>query len=528
MAVRIPIPGSTFTYTPRLSPLPLLLLLLLPLASALALPVAASEWIEVAPQGFYFQTESGEPFIVIGHNDAITWPNLDDLLITSNPAEAARYLAKLKASGINTLRVMLEYAQEPYGLLENPLGEYASRVLTFWDQFIKLAEENDVYLIITPWDPFWMERNWARNPYNSRNGGPMTGMRGFLTNPAAIEWQRRRLAFAIERWGSSPAILAWELMNEIDLWWGATPQEISTWIAETAAFVRSLEMKWYGRAHLLTASLATPFPSKALVDAVLNHPDLDFATTHQYVGAATNRPANTVDAASDVQLATLYARSQLPDGRPYLDTESGPIERWISDPAFDAEYYHNMTWAHLASGGAGQGLRWPYRSPHVLTEGMYQVQAALSRFVHTFDWKGFVPAPISRHVVVDAMPSDEVRVFGVSDETRVLLWLLNMAPRMASTAAAEPKAVVEGAVLTVGRESWWEEVWSKQYASRKHGDSPAGVAGTGTDPETLVVQFWDTYKGEIIAETQVVTDTRHWTIPLPAFERDLAVTIKVL
>lgn len=457
----------------------------------LSSPVNAAEWIRIAPQGYYFQTESGNPFIIIGHND----------------------VAKLKANGINTLRIMLEYSQESYGLLENPLGEYSPRVVAFWDRFIKLAEIYDIHLIITPWDPFWMERNWSRNPYNRQNGGPMESMKGFLTDPEAIAWQRRRLAFAIERWGSSPAILAWELMNEIELWWGANPEEISQWISETAAFVRAREMELYGRTHLLTASLATPFPSKALVDAVLDHPDLDFATTHQYVGAATNRPVNTVDAALDVELATLYARSQLSDERPYLDTESGPIERWISDPDFDAEYYHNMTWAHLASGGAGQGLRWPYRNPHVLSEGMYQVQAALARFVSAFDWAGFVPAPIARYATVETTPNTDIRVFGVADETRALLWLLNM----------ESRAAVEGAVLTVERQAWREAVWNEKYNT-----SPAEPAHAGADSETLIVQFWDTYKGEIIGERRVVTDAGLWTIQLPAFERDLAVAIRVL
>ncbi|HHV55799.1 MAG TPA: cellulase family glycosylhydrolase [Firmicutes bacterium] len=520
----------------------------------LSLPVAAAEWIEIAPQGHYFQTESGRPFIVIGHNDAITWPNLDDLLITSNPVETDRYLAKLKANGINTLRIMLEYAQESYGLLENPLGEFAPRVVAFWDRFIKLAETYDIHLIITPWDPFWMERNWARNPYNRRNGGPMDSMKGFLTDPEAIAWQRRRLAFAIERWGGSPAILAWELMNEIELWWGATPQEISQWITETAAFVRTREMELYGRTHLLTASLATPFPSKALVDAVLNHPDLDFATTHQYVGPATNQPTNTVDAALDVELATLYARSQLTDKRPYLDTESGPIDRWINDPAFDTEYYHNMSWAHLASGGAGQGLRWPYRNPHVLTEGMYRVQAALARFVDAFDWKGFVPAPIARYATVEATPSPaqdsapasastlsipDVRVFGVADKTRALLWLLNMTSRDAEqgrrTPASQPlgtatgRPALEGAFLIVDRKSWREQVWNGQFGQAKASQAYAAEAGpTATASETLTVQFWNTYTGEMIAETRVVTAADTWTIPLPAFDRDLAIVIKMV
>ena len=55
-------------------------------------------------------------------------------------------------------------------------------------------------------------------------------------------------------------------------------------------------------------------------------------------------------------------------------TRSGPCR------TFDDEYFRHMQWAHLASGGAGGGMRWPNRHPHVLTRGMRAAQRALARF----------------------------------------------------------------------------------------------------------------------------------------------------
>ena len=78
--------------------------------------------------------------------------------------------------------------------------------------------------------------------------------------------------------------------------------------------------------------------------------------------------------------------AEIRDTRPFLDTEHGPIhsfkDRHATLPdAFDNEYFRHIQWAHLASGGAGGGMRWPNRRPHVLTPGMREAQAGLSRFL---------------------------------------------------------------------------------------------------------------------------------------------------
>ena len=41
-------------------------------------------------------------------------------------------------------------------------------------------------------------------------------------------------------------------MDEIDIWWGALPLEIDTYITEMAAYVHDLEQKTWGRTHMLS------------------------------------------------------------------------------------------------------------------------------------------------------------------------------------------------------------------------------------------------------------------------------------
>ena len=67
--------------------------------------------LRVAPGGRYFETFDGEPFLLIGFNDAISWPGLNGLFRRRDLPAVRLYLEDLKAHGINTLRLMLEYAE---------------------------------------------------------------------------------------------------------------------------------------------------------------------------------------------------------------------------------------------------------------------------------------------------------------------------------------------------------------------------------------------------------------------------------
>src|SRR5207237_1345122 len=153
-----------------------------------------------------------------------------------------------------------------------------------------------------------------------------------------------------------------------------------------------------GRSHPQTVSLFGPEltlkPHMDMATPIFRHPDLDFASLHIYASGTIDNPRNTIDAA--VAMGAIVRRSleEITDGRPFLDSEHGPIhtfkdrKKTLPEP-FDDEYFAHMQWAHLASGGAGGGMRWPNRRPHTLTPGMRRAQAALSRFLPLIDWTHF-------------------------------------------------------------------------------------------------------------------------------------------
>jgi mannan endo-1,4-beta-mannosidase len=107
--------------------------------------------------------------------------------------------------------------------------------------------------------------------------------------------------------------------------------------------------------------------------------------------------------------------------RPYFDSESGPIDKWIRSARLDQEYHHNMSFAHLAAGGAGSGMRWPYSKPHYLLPPLRQNLLALARFAANVDWASFDSRNVTRRLHL----SDKTIIkAGCADAQQAVLWLL--------------------------------------------------------------------------------------------------------
>ena len=469
----------------------------------------ALPYVRVAPGGRYFMTEDGAPFLVIGHNEGMPWPGLHNLHYERDIATTEAYIAGLAAQGVTVLRIMLEYAQSNGWLFENPVGRPVPGTVRYWDDLIGLCERHGMRLLVLFWDTFFMSRRWKHHPYG-RPGSGFDGPGSCLTSPTALEAEKARLRFFIDRWGDSPAIFAYDLWNEIHPHWGGTPADQQRWVTEMARFVKETELARWGKRHLLTVSFFGHTPEGGYLDLLLRHPDLDFATTHVYdqAGGRVENPTNTVDGALVMQEAVRYAYAHMTDVRPYTDTESGPIHAFMTghrplSEAVDAEYYHNMSWAHLATGGAGSGMRWPFRHPHTLTPGMHAVQQGMARFLPALDWTRFTPRPLepARLQVIprEADPPVEsaplpVLPFGCADGEQALVWLLR-----------DVRAVSPATPLPL-----------------------LNLCLAGLEPGGYVATFWETYEGVPVGAHRFMVDTEGTAarLPLPPFGRDLAVAIR--
>ena len=151
--------------------------------------------------------------------------------------------------------------------------------------------------------------------------------------------------------------------------------------------------------------------------------------------------------------------------------------------AFDDEYFRHMQWAHLASGAAGGGMRWPNRRPHVLTPGMRRAQRALADFVPLIEWTRFRRRCLNGAIAVRGA---DAACFGCADETQAALWVLRrdtLGPDGMMRRNVEPVPValqVPGLAAGRYRAIAWDTLEGRPVwdgASEK-GDSPSLVLQT--------------------------------------------------
>lgn len=398
------------------------------------LPAAAPlSWIGCSAASPYFVDDEGCSWTPIGANDAITWPELAPLFRRRDPAAVERHLRWLKAHGVTCIRLMLEYCHGQHRYFERPAGSFTPNMVRLWEDLFSLLERVGLRVLLTPYDTFFMWNRWKHHPYNRRNGGPCADRRTWLTCAAMREAIKTRLAFASDRWGHSPALFAWDLWNEMHpAHGGGDPASFAPFIDDIAPWLRRREEQRHGRAHLQTVSIFGPelINHPQTREPIFRHPQLDFASTHLYERGTIDDLRDTIAPALAVGRLMRTAIGEVRDMRPVLDTEHGPIHRFKDRKCtlpdrFDDEYFRHIQWAHLASGGAGGGMRWPNRHPHVLTPGMRRAQLALSRFLPLIDCARLRRRNLSLEV---GCSTRDVAVFACGDADQAIVWLLSTAP----------------------------------------------------------------------------------------------------
>jgi mannan endo-1,4-beta-mannosidase len=444
----------------------------------------------------------------IGHNDAITWPTLAGLFRRRNLCQVENYLQNLVEHGVTCIRVMLEYAQTNDRYIEDPLGRFVPAMVELWDDLFAFCERVGLKLLLTPFDTFWTWQRWHSHPYSRACGGVLEHPSRLLLCRKTRAAIKQRLTFAIHRWGGSSALFAWDLWNEIHPGHGEeSADSFDEFIHDLSTHVRQQEVIRYGRSHPQTVSLFGPElawrPTMPLAHPIFRHPDLDFATLHIYQDGTIDDPRDTVNPAIDMARHVRDAISQIEDGRPFLDTEHGPIhsfkdhERTLPED-FDDEYFRHMQWAHLASGGAGGGMRWPNRHPHVLTSGMHKAQRGLAAFLPSIDWTAFRRRNISEEIRLD---TPGVSAFGSADDRQAVVWLLRT------------DSIGEDGLLRTDAERI----------------SPHVVV-PGLSPGRYCIEVWHTSEGAPIRTfyDKVADEVMGLMIRVPPFTGDVAIAIRAV
>ena len=457
-------------------------------------------WIGRAPGAPYFVDDTGAPWTPIGQNDAIPWYDFQGVLRRQNMKRVRGHLAWLRGHGVTCLRFMLEYAETGEHFFEQPAGVFNPVMVQAWDDLFQVVEEYGLRVLLTPLDTYFHWVRWDLHPYNIVNGGPCTARTRLMVCPDTRALIKGRLRFATERWGGSGVLFAWDLWNEMHPVQGEDrPGCFEDYINDVGGYLRSVEQTAHGRTHLQCVSVFGPelHWKPWLNEPVFRHPALDFANNHFYDEETIDHPRDTVASALATGRLVGEALAEITDSRPFFDTEHGPIHTFkdhhvILPEAFDDEYFRHMQWAHMASGGAGGGMRWPNRHPHVLTDGMRRAQAGLAGFLPLVDWAQFNRRILNTELVAD---DPDVACFGCGDARQAVLWLLRTRPLQGD---GRVDATVRGPV----------SVW---------------VPGLTVGEHTAAL--WDTTAGRVVGHAAVVPDGVGHRVMVAAMGADIAIGV---
>ncbi|MCY3024365.1 MAG: cellulase family glycosylhydrolase [Planctomycetota bacterium] len=403
------------------------------------------------------ELQDDTPFYVFGEN--VCWTT-----------DWAPYLKKIKAYGGNTCRVWLcpwgvnlERKQEP--------GTYDLREAARIDELMDLAEATGVRIIFCLTYHGANGADWAGSPYNQANGGPCTRPQEFFTDWRAKRQFKRLLSYAAARWGASPALLSWELMNEMDLARYDSPEEVVAWAREMAGHLGYVDV----HGHLVTASvIGTHFQPELWQD-----PRLDFISIHGYGTDVTNVVYRHLS-----PLRTL--------SKPVLLAEfGGGTDPGDDIPDKDGARLQAALWLTACSPACGVALPW-WWDTYIEARNLYPVLAAAGRFVAGEDRRG-----------------------------RFGEWVRKTYP---DRGGVEANGVMDsqGARLYVHNPGWTRLPESRGAALLA---APLPLELSGMLDGAYRVEFWDAHEGKVFSTVEPAAKDGKLSIQLPAHAGEFGVKV---
>ena len=155
-----------------------------------------------------------------------------------------------------------------------------------------------------------------------------------------------------------------------------------------------------------------------------------------------------------------------------------------------------MAWAHLASGGAGGGMRWPNRHPHSLTPGMRQAQAVMADFATRIDWSHFAAENLSDSVSCDG---EALCAYACGDPHQAVAWVIRGdGSSLDSHGHLAFRPMLSGATLNL----------------------------PPMRPGHYDVTAMETLGGNVLGESHIRVEDGPVAVELPAFRHDVAVAIR--
>jgi hypothetical protein len=239
---------------------------------------AGSGYVQVDPSNpRRFLTSDGRRYFPVGENMAWSSPS----------ANALNIFPKMGAAHENWSRVWMTHFYDGNGLglnldwpkVNNTFGQFSLTVASNWDAIVSSADQAGIHFQMTLQHhgqySTAVDPNWPQNPWNTANGGFLSNATNFFTDATARGLTKRKYHYIIARWGYSPAIMAWELFNEVQFTdaagdgnaalgqWGL----VQAWHNEMSQYIRTNDPYH----HLITTSSALDEPLWDKTDYYQHH-----------------------------------------------------------------------------------------------------------------------------------------------------------------------------------------------------------------------------------------------------------------
>ncbi len=340
----------------------------------------AAEFVGLS--GKRFKLSTGKTYVPFGHN--LAWQY-------GGAPSYETQLADMAKAGLNWTRIWTNrwdgkspfIPQDKAEKLE--IGWMNEPAFARWDSIVSQCEKNHIKfqfvlfhhgLFSTTTDP-----NWAEHPWNVANGGFLADPTDYFVNGQAKKLTKNWLRYAVARWGHSPAIMAWELFNEVQ-WVDAAKKhpdrigDVTAWHKEMGDYLRSLDPYH----HLVTSSSSEELDPKVFES-------MDYLQPHLY-------PPNLFPA---------ILSTPLPKAKPSFVGEFGVHFETVNE-ALANRALKDGFWAGLLSGQAGPAEYWYWDEAY-----KYHLYDEYAREAKILKRSGFAENPDAMPVTIEVsggVPSD--------------------------------------------------------------------------------------------------------------------------
>ena len=480
-----------------------------------AKPGTKDAFLTVSEDGRHLVFDNGTCFIGAGHNlCGWEWAGDDHLDGTFGDD---RWFQQLAANGGNMTQFDLcEADQLEWTKLEgelewsdcyNGLGYYNQKIGYKTDYKVNLCDNLGLYYRFTlyHWGDFdqgiesFSEWGWARNPYNTANGGVADTVTEFFTKEEAKAASRNYIRYCVARWGYSPSMMLWELWNEVDaekMCWtegmdyytGGTSAVVS-WHDEMAKYVKSLDIY----SHPVSTSTGNSADDSGndlwLLDSI------DITTVHRYTmhnswfGETNYDAVRAVKHIANARFTTTNKPTYLGE---YGLSPSGEIQRENDKEGIS---FHNGLWSGIFSNCVGTTMHWTWGS-----------------YVDEYDLYGHYKAinlTFKGANIIGAQPFDNVNAV---DPSIGQIWYMGLRCKNNDRAYLWVKdSMYDYPYTSTGYQAMQIAAGSIKISEMKAGE--------------YFVEYIDTYSGEIYDVRNISTSTNVLEVPYPEFYKDIAIRV---